>query len=57
MWKTILNEFIGFITQSITDVIVEWVKKAKDYVVIMDCTPKFSSVEQLSVVLCIVSNP
>nr|XP_055031053.1 zinc finger MYM-type protein 1-like [Misgurnus anguillicaudatus] len=53
--KTIQNELISLVAKCTTDAIIERVKAAKYYAVIMDCTPDLSHNEQLSVVLRIVS--
>lgn len=53
--KPIQNELICLVAKFTTDAIVERVKKAKYYAVIMDCTPDLSHNEQLSVVLRIVN--
>lgn len=49
--KPIQNELICLVAKCTTDAIVERVKKAKYYAVIMDCTLDLSHNEQLSVVL------
>ncbi len=53
--KHIQNELISIVAKCTTDAIVERVKTAKYYAVIMDCTPDLSHNEQLSVVLRIVN--
>lgn len=53
--KHIQNELIALVAKSTLDAIVEKVKRAKYYAVIMDCTPDISHNEQLSVVLRIVN--
>ncbi|XP_078024518.1 zinc finger MYM-type protein 1-like [Epinephelus lanceolatus] len=53
--KHIQNELISLVAKCTIDAIVEKVKKAKYYAVIMDCTPDLSHKEQLSVVLRIVN--
>lgn len=53
--KNIQNELISLVAKCTTDAIVERVKTAKYYAVIMDCTPDLSHKEQLSVVLRIVN--
>uniref|UniRef100_A0A3Q1DI04 TTF-type domain-containing protein n=1 Tax=Amphiprion ocellaris TaxID=80972 RepID=A0A3Q1DI04_AMPOC len=49
------NELISLVAKCTIDAIVERVKNAKYYAVIMDCTPDVSHTEQLSVVLRIVT--
>ena len=51
----IQNEIISLVAKCTTDAIVDRIKKAKYYSVIMDCTPDLSHNEQLSVVLRIVN--
>uniref|UniRef100_A0A8C6WW11 TTF-type domain-containing protein n=1 Tax=Neogobius melanostomus TaxID=47308 RepID=A0A8C6WW11_9GOBI len=53
--KHIQNELISLVAQCTINAIVERVKTAKYYAVIMDCTPDLSHNEQLSVVLRIVN--
>ncbi|XP_077091465.1 zinc finger MYM-type protein 1-like [Siphateles boraxobius] len=53
--KHIQNELISHVAKSTLDAIVEKVKRAKYFAVIMDCTPDISHNEQLSVVLRIVN--
>uniref|UniRef100_A0A8C6WU32 TTF-type domain-containing protein n=1 Tax=Neogobius melanostomus TaxID=47308 RepID=A0A8C6WU32_9GOBI len=53
--KPIQNELISLVAQCTINAIVERVKTAKYYAVIMDCTPDLSHNEQLSVVLRIVN--
>lgn len=53
--KRIQNELICLVAQCTTDAIVERVRRAKYYAVIMDCTPDVSHNEQLSVLLRIVN--
>ncbi|XP_073723533.1 zinc finger MYM-type protein 1 [Misgurnus anguillicaudatus] len=53
--KTIQNELISLVAKCTTDAIIERVKAAKYYAVIMDCTPDLSHNEQLSVVLRILN--
>lgn len=53
--KHIQNELISLVAKSTIDAVVEKVKKAKYYAVIMDCTPDLNHNEQLSVVLRIVN--
>ncbi|XP_063760509.1 zinc finger MYM-type protein 1-like [Eleginops maclovinus] len=53
--KRIQNELICLVAQCTTDALVERVRRAKYYAVIMDCTPDVSHNEQLSVLLRIVN--
>nr|XP_054592229.1 zinc finger MYM-type protein 1-like [Nothobranchius furzeri] len=53
--KDIQNELISLVAKCTTDAVVERMKRAKYYAVIMDCTPDLSHKEQLSVVLRIVN--
>ncbi|XP_070399913.1 zinc finger MYM-type protein 1-like [Nothobranchius furzeri] len=53
--KDIQNELISLVAKCTTDAVVERIKRAKYYAVIMDCTPDLSHKEQLSVVLRIVN--
>lgn len=53
--KSIQDELICLVAQCTTEAIVERVRRAKYYAVIMDCTPDVSHNEQLSVVLRIVN--
>ncbi|KAL7384364.1 hypothetical protein ABVT39_000756 [Epinephelus coioides] len=53
--KHLQNELISLVAKCTIDAIVEKVKKAKYYAVILDCTPDLSHNEQLSVVLRIVN--
>ena len=51
----IQNELVSLVAKCTTDAIVQRVRKAKYFSVIMDCTPDLSHNEQLSVVLRIVN--
>lgn len=53
--KNIWNKLIGLVAQCTTKTIVDRVRRAKYYAVIIDCTPDVSHNEQLSVVLRIVN--
>lgn len=52
--KEIKNEIISLVGDKIIHEIVQRVKKAKYYSVIIDCTPDISHTEQLSIVLRVV---
>ncbi|KAK6479921.1 zinc finger MYM-type protein 1-like, partial [Huso huso] len=53
--NTIQNELIALVGQKTCDAIVQKVKEAKYFSVIMDCTPDISHTEQLSLVLRLVN--
>ncbi|MBN3271064.1 ZMYM5 protein, partial [Polyodon spathula] len=53
--NTIQNELIALVGQKTCDAIVQKVKEAKYFSVIMDCTPDISHTKQLSLVLHIVN--
>ncbi|KAL2097072.1 hypothetical protein ACEWY4_006279 [Coilia grayii] len=49
--KNIQNEFIGVLAEAVLEKIVQKVKTAGYYSIMMDCTPDVSHKEQLSLVL------
>ncbi|XP_051809616.1 zinc finger MYM-type protein 1-like [Acanthochromis polyacanthus] len=53
--KTIQNELIDCLSERILHAIVKEINESKYYAIILDCTPDVSHVEQLSVIIRIVS--
>jgi len=51
----IQNEFIILMSNNIRNKIIDYIKKAKYYAIIMDCTPDISHNEQLSIMVRVVN--
>ncbi|KAF0682205.1 zinc finger MYM-type protein 1-like, partial [Aphis craccivora] len=51
----IQNEFIILMSNNIRNKIIDYIKKAKYYTIIMDCTPDISHNEQLSIMVRVVN--
>ena len=49
--KTIQNELIDIMGSKVRQTIITWIKKAKYYAIILDCTPDVSLQEQFSLTI------
>ena len=54
--KHIKNELLQIMADDVKKIIVDRIKGAKYYSVILDCTPDFSHKEQMSLTICSVSD-